>query len=159
MHANIEYYLNSQFDKIIENKELQLFISFWNDFKQQYPYIIPYRTEWVVYDEDEFISGSIDFVLSDNNNNLVIMDWKRSKEIKFTNKWEKGYKFFDTYENCNYNHYSLQLNFYRHILETKYNKKVIYMMLVILHPDQDSYICHEVPYIELKNIWKGIANV
>ena len=70
-----------------------------------------------------------------------------------TNSFERGYPPFDHYDNCNYSHYSLQLNFYRHMLQTKYNKNVIYMMLVILHPNQTSYICHPVSNIDLSGVW------
>ena len=51
-------------------------------------------------------------------------------------------------------HYCLQLNFYRHILMTKYNKKVVGMMLVILHPNQETYLCHLVDYINISDVFQ-----
>lgn len=158
MHADIEFFLNREPPKMPDSKEFNFFISFWNDFTAKYPTFHPYRTEWLVYDETEGIAGSIDCVLSDGNDNLMILDWKRSKEIKLTNNWENGIAPFDEFQHCNYFHYSLQLNFYRHILETKYNKKVVYMMLVILHPNQENYLCYPVNFIDLNQRWKGIAN-
>jgi ATP-dependent exoDNAse (exonuclease V) beta subunit len=157
MHADIEYFLNN--DPVVSpnSKEFQFFMCFWNDFQVKYPTFKPYRTEWLVYDEDEHIAGSIDCVLSDNQNRLMILDWKRSKEIKMDNKFEKGLYPFNTYDNCNYSHYSLQLNFYRHILETKYNKTVIFLMLVILHPNQENYSCYPVNHINLNQKWIGIG--
>jgi ATP-dependent exoDNAse (exonuclease V) beta subunit len=167
MHKNIEDYLNQEsttdiadmlVNQIIsqeeyDSKEFKMFLHFWTDFKRQYPILKPYRTEWLVYDSDVGIAGSIDCVLSDNQDNLVIIDWKRSKEIKMTNRYEKGIYPFNNYDNCNYSHYSLQLNFYRHMLETKYGKNVIFMMLVILHPNQPSYICHPINRIDISSIW------
>lgn len=156
MHKSIEDFLNLEPVENSETKEFSMFMSFWNDFLTKYPTLKPYRTEWLIYDEDIGVAGSIDCVLSDNNGNLVILDWKRSKEIKTENRYEKGKGVFCNYDNCNYSHYSLQLNFYRHILETKYNKKVIYMMLVVLHPDQASYVCHPIQHIDLSSVWSTL---
>ena len=49
----------------------------------------------------------------------------------------------------NFWHYTLQLNIYRYILETKYNKSVSGLYLVQLHPDveEGNYIIHEVPFL------------
>lgn len=156
MHADIEYYLNDQ--KVLEpdNIEFKYFLNFWSDFNKKYPEVVPYRTEWVVYDEDKKFAGSIDCVLADKNDNLILVDWKRSKEIKKSNVYEKGYKPFDYMDNCNFSHYTLQLNFYRHILENKYNKNVIFMMLVVLHPNSDNYKCHPVEKFELNHLWEDI---
>lgn len=153
MHKSIEQYLNHENIDDSESREFSMFTQFWSDFTTRYPMLKPYRTEWLVYDEDISLAGSIDFVLSDDKGNLVILDWKRSKEIKKENSYEKGKEPFSKYDNCNYSHYSLQLNFYRHMLENKYNKNVIFMMLVVIHPNQTSYICHPIDRIELTHLW------
>jgi len=124
--------------------------------QQKYTNLKIYRTEWLVYDETIGLAGSIDCVLEDDNNNLYILDWKRSKEIKMENTYEKGKAPFDNFDHCNYWHYTLQLNFYKHILETKYNKKVVFMMLVILHPNQENYLCHPILDIDLSSIWNTL---
>ena len=72
---------------------------------------------------------------------------KRAKEIKYSNSWEKGIGPLSNIDNCNYWHYILQLNVYRMIIEKYYNKEVSEMFLVILHPDQDSYIKIIVPRV------------
>lgn len=159
MHKKIENFFNKMPDDGIETKEFLMFKSFWNDFTLKYPNFKPYRSEWMVYDEDVGVSGCIDFLSGNEKDELIIMDWKRSKEIKTENKYEKGIGPFSKYDHCNYVHYCLQLNIYRHILETKYNKKIIYMMLVILHPEQDNYKCYPVPSIQLNEIWPTIKNV
>jgi len=158
MHADIEFFLNKDPVSYPNGREFQFFMAFWNDFKNKYPTFHPYRTEWLVYDEDEGVAGSIDCILADDQNQLMILDWKRSKEIKLNNKWEKGLHPFEHFEDCNHSHYSLQLNFYRHMLETKYNKKVVFMMLVILHPNQESYMCYPISHIDLNVKWMGIAS-
>ena len=156
MHANIEDFLNGK--KIVcDDTEYGYFETFWNDFQLKYPTLKPYRTEWLVFDEDILLSGSIDFILEDTvTGELAILDWKRSKEIKGRDR-EKGYKFFSALENCNYIHYSLQLNLYRHILETKYNKKISFMMLVVLHPINKDYHCVPVNNVDVSSFWPRLT--
>ena len=50
----------------------------------------------------------------------------------------------------NFWHYTLQLNTYKKILEDKYDKKVVGLYLVCLHPDNpyNNYDCIPVPNIE-----------
>ena len=117
------------------------FLDFWYDFLTKYSTCRIYRTEWLIYDEDALISGSIDGTVITPSGDLILIDWKRSKEIKYYNRYGKGLGLLSHMDDCNYNHYSLQLNIYRHILETKYNYKVIYMMLVVFHPNQKTYKC------------------
>lgn len=105
----------------------------------------PYRSEWYVFDEDEDVRvcGSIDMLFSDiadeTNRRLFIVDWKRSKEIRTRNVFEKGYGPCSHYDSCNHIQYSLQLNLYKYILEAKYDKVIVGMMLVILHPTNKTY--------------------
>ena len=153
MHKNIENFLNNEPLTHAVSKEFNMFLNFWRDLNRQYPRLRPYRTEQLVYDESIGLAGSIDLVLMDDAGNTFIFDWKRSKEIKLDNKFEKGFPPFQHYDNCNYSHYTLQLNFYRHILETKYNAKVIFMMLVILHPDQDNFLCYPIPRVDVSHVW------
>lgn len=153
MHQRIEDYLNGKEVDVPDTKEFQMFKVFWADLTTQYSTLRIYRTEWLVYDEDVGVAGSIDCVLSDAAGNLVIIDWKRSKEIKMSNRHEKGKYPFHLNDNCNYIHYSLQLNFYRHMLETKYGKNVIFMMLVILHPNQSNYMCYVIDRIDVSGWW------
>jgi ATP-dependent exoDNAse (exonuclease V) beta subunit len=142
MHLNIEYYYNDiPFTKDFEKSaEYNLFQKYLNDH-QEY---IPFRTEWAVYTKVYKLAGSIDMVYYDpkynDSNKVIIADWKRSKEIKFTNKWEKGLKPINNIDNCNYWHYTLQLNIYRMILEKYYSKQVTEMFLVIIHPNNDNYV-------------------
>lgn len=74
-------------------------------------------------------------------NGLIMCDWKRSKEIKTSNKWQKGTHLLTAkMEDCNLNHYSLQLTIYKQILEQYYGFKITGAFIVVLHPDQDEYL-------------------
>jgi len=83
-------------------------------------------------------------VYKDNYGNFIIYDWKRSKEIKKISN-EYGYPPLDHLPNTNFWHYSLQLNVYKYILETKYEHHISEMYLVICHPDEYNYKRIQVP--------------
>ena len=145
LHYDIECFYNSL---PVQNhsKEYQQFLEFHKSIGSQ---LKPYRTEWTVFDEDIQISGSIDMVFEDACGNLLIYDWKRSKEIKKTNFFESATtECISHLPNSNFWHYSLQLNTYKAILERKYGKKVIGMFLVSLHPIQDTWKRITVPVLE-----------
>lgn len=126
-------------------KEWQYFIQFIKD----YPHLKPYRTEWMIYDEDAKIAGSIDMVYENPDGTLSIYDWKRSKEISKTNNFSK----FSTSSiichipDCNFWHYALQLNTYKYILEKKYGKQIKDLHLVRLHPDETNYELIKLPIL------------
>jgi len=159
MHAGIEDYYNGLVvnNKVATSVEYSYFTRFWKDFSTMYPTFKPYRTEFLVWDEDfrngSALCGSIDFLLKDDKNNYIIMDWKRSREIKFSNQYETGYRPFHMMDHCNYNHYTLQLNIYRHILQTKYQMNVIFLMLVILHPNQQGFFAVPVRLMDMTQMW------
>jgi len=153
MHADIERFLNDIQPLNKNSIEFGYFMNFWTSLTNTYPNLKPFRTEWIVYDEDKNLAGSIDCILENDKGDLVILDWKRSKEIKYDNRFETGYTPFNKLDNCNYNHYTLQLNIYRHLLQTKYRKKILYMMLVILHPNNTDYVCIPVQHYDIASVW------
>jgi len=87
------------------------------------------------------------YAAGDNDNEVMIYDWKRCKDIKKTN----GFGDFALTDciahlpDTNFWHYALQLNTYKAILEAKYDKKVTRMCLVCLHPNLPSYQLLVVP--------------
>lgn len=103
------------------------------------PDLVPYRSEWMVYHENIKICGTIDMVYENEDGSLTIYDWKRCKSI---NKFSYGKNSINpkmsNIPDCNYYHYLLQLNLYKFILETKYNKTVKACYLVKLHPNNRS---------------------
>jgi len=150
MHEAIEVYYNGTDDRACPSP---LFLNY---VKTHAAHFIPYRTEWMVYDEEVRIAGSIDMVYEDPNvgdgKTLMIYDWKRTKEIKKTASFEK----YSTTEcinhvpDTNFWHYVLQLNIYKAILERNYGKKVTKLMLVCLHPNNKNgdYLLFKVPILE-----------
>lgn len=139
LHNDIEQFYNKM-SVINDSIEYKYFQNFYKDHK----HLIPYRTEWMIYDKELKLAGSIDMVFQDKNSKkLHIYDWKRCKEIKMDNKWQKSITpCISHLDDCNYNHYSLQLNTYKYILEKNYDEIVDDMYLICLHPnnENDNYI-------------------
>ena len=82
---------------------------------------------------------------------LLIYDWKRVKDMNFNDDFlnKKAITTCINYlPDTNYWHYSLQLNLYKTILEHKYGKKVVELCLVCLHPENQTYIKHEVSLLD-----------
>lgn len=134
--------------------EWQYFINFVKD----HPNLMPYRTEWTVFNEDIKISGSIDMVYLNLDGTLSIYDWKRSKNITRINTFDKFAlpQCICHLPDSNFWHYALQLNMYKYILETKYDKVVKELYLVRLHPDneENNYELIQLPILttEIKDL-------
>lgn len=138
MHEKIEYFYNDNEVDLLENeKEFEHFLSFYEDHEE----LQIYRTEWVVFIEELRLCGSIDATFQNEDGTLSLIDWKRSKEIKFDSFGSKTAKApLHHLPECNYSQYSLQLNLYRRILEDYYEKTVKDMNIVVCHPDNENYI-------------------
>ena len=155
MHLNIEKFYNGA--SIVNNTlEWQYFMNFYNDYNTT---LEPYRTEWIVYDKNIKIAGSIDMIFKpvpeifiDNKEVLDIYDWKRCKDIKKFNNFDKWAlnTIISHIPDTNYWHYAFQLNGYKWILENNYNKIIRNMYLVCLHPENSnkSYKLIQIPDLQ-----------
>ena len=138
------YFTNPHCLDVCKNSDFELVDNDFNyfiNFAQKFPNLIPFRTEWTIYDEDLKLSGSIDMLFKDEHGKFHIYDWKRSKEIVKTKSWLQ----FSTSDkishipDTNYWHYCLQLNIYKLILKNKYDIDIETMYLVCLHPDNKNH--------------------
>ena len=128
-------------DKRVDiSKEYGYFKKFLNEEK-----IIPFRTEWQIFDPVLRIAGTIDF-LSRNDREFDLYDWKRSDKIdRNATVWDYGINGLESVPDTRYYHYCLQLNMYKYILEKNYNIAINKMYLVVLHPVYNTYQKIEVP--------------
>lgn len=155
LHYDIECFYNKC---LINNEtiEYEYFLKFVSD----YNHLKPYRTEWIIYNEDVKISGTIDMTFEDDDGNIIIYDWKRSKEIVKTSNYNRFAltECISHLPDTNFWHYALQLNTYKKILEDKYNKRVVGMFLLCLHPNNtnNSYQKIEIPnlYNEMNELFE-----
>ena len=126
---------------------------FFLEYAKTFPSLKPYRTEWMIYDEDLKLAGSIDMVYENPDGSLMIYDWKRAKDITKKpafNKYGKT-ECINHLPDTNFWHYSLQLNTYKAILESKYNKKITALYLVRLHPDNPKKTYELIKCADLSN--------
>ena len=157
MHYDIECFYNDLEVEIDEDcVEFDYFMAFENDIGSK---LEPYRTEWMVWDKELQMAGSIDMVFRNDDGTLLIYDWKRCKNIKKDNRYQSSTtECINHLPDTNFWHYSLQLNTYKYILEKNYGEKVVGMYLVCLHPNNanKSYIRLEVPHLksEMEDLMK-----
>ena len=142
LHESIEHFYN-KIENNNEEKEFKHFLEFYKDHK----HLKAFRTEWNIYDEELKLAGSIDMVFQEGEN-LHIYDWKRSKEIKENNPYREGKFPLRHLPDSNFWHYALQLNCYKAILEKYYDKNINELYLIILHPNNESYIKLKVPNLQ-----------
>jgi hypothetical protein len=116
--------------------EWEYFLDYQRKYGSQFE---PYRTEWLVFDEEHKVSGSIDMVYRKPDGTLAIYDWKRIEEVKTENRFQSGLGPVSHLPDTNYWHYSLQLNVYRYILQKHYAEVVSELALVVLHPNNKSW--------------------
>ena len=137
--------------------EWQYFLNFAANHRD----LIPYRTEWTVFDEDLKLSGSIDMLFCDTDGNFHIYDWKRSRDIVKTNGWNKysHIECIDHLPDTNYWHYCLQLNTYKEILQRKYNIKINDLYLVCLHPENKNNNYLKIKVVDLSNEMQDLFEV
>jgi ATP-dependent exoDNAse (exonuclease V) beta subunit len=151
-HYNIECYYN-KIPVIDDSIEFKYFMNYTCDF----PNLKAYRTEWLIYDEELKISGSIDMVYENEDGSLIIADWKIVGEISYENSFGKYaiVPCISHIPDCNYYHYALQLNIYRKILERNYGKKVKKLYLVVLHENNTNYQIHDIQFLdkEIKDLF------
>ena len=151
MHYDIELFYNGM---TVDNQSTEF--NYFQQFHQDQVVkkgFLPYRTEWVVFDLEYQLAGSIDMIFQakkDDPDTLLIYDWKRCKKITKTNNFDTGKPPVDHLPDTNYWHYCLQLNMYRYILEKNYGKKIIGLFLVCLHPENNNcnYQQISVPFLD-----------
>jgi len=137
LHADIEAFYNGE-SVVNDSTEFQYFKAFAAQCKLK-----PYRAEWIVFDDERKLAGTIDMVFECADGTLAIYDWKRAKSIEKANAWNKYGKHpsIEHLPDTNYWHYALQLNLYKFILEQNYGKTVSSLVLVRLHPVAATFEC------------------
>lgn len=135
LHSEIEDFLETK-SSASNKPEFKHFMNLYNNKLFQ---LTPYRSEWAIFDDDFRITGTTDMVFKKRDGSFVIYDWKRSKEIKKENRFSRGLGPCSYLPDCNFIHYSLQVNIYKRILQSHYGINISEMNLVQLHPNLPDY--------------------
>ena len=147
MHYQIEQYLNGSAIEEPVSPEFGQFLVFERE-ELRGRGLRPVRTEASLFHCGLRVAGQCDLLCRDAEGRIVIVDWKRSKEIKRSNRYQKMLPPLDHLDDCNYNHYALQLNLYRYVLVTEYGEDVAGLVLGVFHPNQSGYICVKLPFLD-----------
>lgn len=162
MHVNIEHFLIGKSHSVL-SKEFNLFSKFYQDVIQRFGFEF-YEAEKRILLEEFNIAGTVDALFKNpNNNEYIMLDWKRSKKLVIDgNPRIFGYGFalseLQHLDNSSYYKYALQLNIYKYILEKNYGLKISSMNLIVLHENYDNYYRVDLPDLqrEIKIIFNSI---
>ena len=145
LHENIErFYNGEEVDALAAAApDYKLF----EMFKVAHASLRAYRSEWMIWDAELRLAGSIDMLFENADGSLSIYDWKRCKDIQTSSRWNKfaHAACISHIPDTNFWHYALQLNVYAALLEKNYGKTVKDLRLVILHPNQAHHRVMAVP--------------
>ena len=143
LHFEIETFYNKveEHDVTPEIDSNAREVTYFKNFYADHVHLAAYRTEWMIYDKELRIAGSIDMVFKELDGTLSIYDWKRSKEIVQESRFNEYSidSVINYIPDTNYWHYCLQLNVYKALLEKNYGVKISNLFLVRLHPDSEDY--------------------
>jgi len=154
MHKMFEDYYND-INVVSDSFEFTCF----NEFVKEHPFV-PYRTEWLVYDEELELAGSIDMTYINDDGTLSIYDWKRCKSVDLYSNFNKfALSPIENIPDTNYWHYVIQLNTYKMIIERNYGFKIKELALICIHPELDkTYQKYVVPTIDMDELIKHRTN-
>lgn len=128
-------------------------INFYNDYKDTYELI---GCEIYLGDEDFDECGSADqMMLNKYTNEIALIDYKTNKKIEYESyRHKKMLVPLHKFEDCNYIHYSLQLEDYKFKFEKNTNLQVKEKFIVYFNINADNYEIIEP--LEMKNEVKKI---
>jgi len=145
VHNEIELFFN----KDIKPEEIESFAAIeWLKKYEKNPEIKIYP-EVIVYSKELKIAGSIDILIHNQSNNYYeIIDWKTSKSIDKSSFGGKmgTHSITNHLMDCKYVHYSIQLSFYRYLLEKYYGLKI--QNQLIAHLKGNSCTMHTANYYQ-----------
>ena len=103
--------------------------------------LIPIKSELIIGSPDFDIAGAVDQIYFNKvTNELEIWDWKTNKEIKY--EGYKGQTLLGKYrylQDCNFVHYSIQLNVYKYILQNMTKLRFGACRIVWFNEKNDTY--------------------
>ena len=136
-HNYIEDFFNNTQRKELDYPEKQHIDEFLDKFSKRGYETIP---ELIIGDENSSIAGCVD-LLAFKDGKFHLIDWKTNRKIdKTAFKGQKMLKEFSFLDDCNYNHYSIQLSLYAYILKKVAGIEVSTRSVV--HFKQDGYEVH-----------------
>ena len=151
VHNEIELYLNED----VKPEAIESFAAIEWLKKYDTNSDIKIYPEVIVYSKELKIAGSIDILIYDQSTKYYeIIDWKTSKSIDKSSFGGKmgTHPITSHLMDCKYVHYSIQLSFYRYLLEKYYGLKIKNQL--IAHLSGNSCTMHTANYYQ-----KEVVNI
>jgi ATP-dependent exoDNAse (exonuclease V) beta subunit len=139
--SDIHFYIESFYKKYPyklvskSEKEVKQFHNFIKDFK----FLKFVESEVIVGDEDYEIAGTFDALYQNNKGQYILIDWKTNKELDVRKKYNKFKAPFNDLYKDNISKFTLQLNFYQHLIERNTNMKIYKKVVVWFHEKNANY--------------------
>ena len=146
LHYQAEQFLNECTIEEPQSPEFQQFMHIYAWIRERFEV---YRTELSIFHCGLRLAGQVDCICKNKDGNLIILDWKRSKEIRSDGREPMKYPL-QFLPDSNYWHYALQLNVYKYMLESEYGFHVAGMFLGVVHPKREGPLIVELPALPLE---------
>lgn len=154
LHSQIEnYFKGNRYES--DSKEFRMFLEFYE--KEVKPRNLKFfDAEKMIFSDKYNVAGTIDCLFKkENNDEYVMIDWKRSKKLVIKGSGEPDKRGFQidingltNLNNCSYYRYCLQQNIYKNIVETESSMKISSMQLVVFHEIYSKYYIVTVPQLK-----------
>lgn len=97
----------------------------------------PFRTEWSIFSARDKMAGTVDALFLEPDGTFTLYDWKHAKALKWDNPYRTAHPPLRHLPDSKLARYTLQLNCYRHMLETQMSIPINRMLIVAIHADYD----------------------
>ena len=162
MHRQIELFLNGV-EADTASIEMTQFKQFMVELDRAR--LIPFRTEWSIFDERRMIAGQVDAIFKHvDKEEYHMVDWKRCSKSLSPQAGRHFQKYglppCEQFIDNQWSHYAAQQNIYAVMLEQQYGIRLKSMHLLQLHPDQTGYKLIRIPAFPLiaKVMMNQVAN-
>lgn len=150
-HLQMELWFNSEPARL-DDAEVSVGLQFVRDCLEPIG-ARAYRTEWVIFGDEENVAGCIDLAVELPGGDLFLVDWKRSEKLKTKMKgYSRMAEPFTHLDDCSGAAYAVQLSSYQYLIEKYYGKRVVGRALASIHPTAPftttvPYLGEEVEYL------------
>jgi hypothetical protein len=124
-HAMVEQRLknNNIVTEGVSEKLVKMFNTYYDNSSTN---LVPICSELILGDKELDVAGSCDQLYwSKKLDGLVLFDWKTNEKIEKENVFQKMLFPYQDLDDCAFNNYSFQLNFYRLLIERNTSLKIL----------------------------------
>lgn len=148
VHKFIEnYYKKESFDTSVYDETILKYIDSAKKAIEQISQVYDFvEAEKIVFDPENKYAGILDAIMKGKKSGKIyLIDWKTNETIKTENPFQSGFEPISHIEDCNFNHYSLQLNLLKKALLNHIDINPDDIIMQLVHITADDVCYHSVP--------------